>query len=225
VFAIVLVEVEPSAGLLSELNDQNGRLEFVRTFLEEDRIVVICDLVADRLDPVELNAAVEACRGSAEELGPVISAMFGGRPPGPDAEERWVNYGATVLSAELTPGTFVTVNGPDAVAPWPLNGPSWVTTACNPFGRRRTDERNAEQNSKLAAEIFGAGGPCVRAIGSDPTSDYSEASLLCWDLNRDTVRSLGRQYGQKAIFEIEGKEVRVVGCFEDRVNAVVRLAG
>ncbi len=224
VFAVVLADVSPDPALLSELNDQNASLRFVRTFAVGGQVLVECDLIAGTLDPEELSEAFAGCRRTAEELGPMLSAVYGGQRPGRNVDQRWADYRNTVIEAEIVPGAKIILSGPEAEKRWPVDGPVWVLTAHDPFGRRRPDEKNAADNGRLASELVTAGGGFVRAFGRNLDGTYGEAGFFVWDIDRNVARSLGRSYGQEAVFEVDEFELRVVGCFDDRVDVQPRLA-
>jgi hypothetical protein len=78
VFAVVLVEVDGTPELYSELNDHNTQLGFVRSIFLNGAVVVEADLVAESLDPREIETAYARVKAAAEELGPMIAAVHGG---------------------------------------------------------------------------------------------------------------------------------------------------
>jgi hypothetical protein len=219
VFAIVLHDVESTAELLAELNDHNASLRFVRTFWVPNQILVESHLVASTLDREELAAAFDACRQAAENLGPLLAAVYGGDTPGRTVEQRWATYRDTIIEAALTPGTTVILNGPDAAQTWPLPETVWVITAHDPFGRRLPEDVNATENAKLAYELVAAGKRSIGAVGRAADGTFRDEGFLVWDIDRLTVQALGRQFGQEAIFELDADEVRIIGCFNDRVDA------
>lgn len=154
----------------------------------------------------------------------MLSAVYGGQRPGRNVDQRWADYRNTVIEAEIVPGAKIILSGPEAEKRWPVDGPVWVLTAHDPFGRRRPDEKNAADNGRLASELVTAGGGFVRAFGRNLDGTYGEAGFFVWDIDRNVARSLGRSYGQEAVFEVDEFELRVVGCFDDRVDVQPRLA-
>lgn len=55
------------------------------------------------------------------------------------------------------------------------------------------------------------------AIGAAPDLSYGEQSLAAWGIARDRAIAVGRQFHQLAVFEIDERSVRVVGCMGEGV--------
>ena len=150
VFAVLLDGVDESAELYRELNDLNVAASFARLSWADGQIHADVDLVAETLDVDEVRVAVERIARVSSELIPTVGAFFGGTQPDALAA-RWARYRETAVAAEVIPGNWVTLTGPDGVEDWPLPPEVFVVTAHNPAG---TDldgpgERRRPQRARL----------------------------------------------------------------------------
>ena len=87
VSSIVLTDVEPSADLLSELNDHNRHLGLARVAWHGGSVVMQADLLIDSLDAGELRTTVRWLRHHTRRLTPVLAAVFGGTDPNRRSQE------------------------------------------------------------------------------------------------------------------------------------------
>lgn len=229
VFAVVLNNVERTAGLLEELNDHNASFGFARSFWVDGQVLVESDLVAATLDPEELVTSFECVRNIANQIGPMLNAIYGGELLATTADDVWAAYLNTVITAELSPDHYVPLTGPEAVTDWPYQQTVHVVTAFNPYGRPRSPVVNEEANADLGRLLLLNGASFVHAFGSDGTTGsadpdgYLEPSLLVWGLEREDAIALGRRLGQEAVFELDAAELRVIGCDDDRMSSRPRL--
>ena len=223
VFAQVVTEIDSSAELLEELNALNAAYDFVKVVLHGAVLAVEGDLVADTLDAPELTTLYDRIRYVANELGPALTAMYGGIGVERGDTTRWSTYTRTAVLTELRPGQIVDLSGPNAVEEWPFPGEIHVITAWNPFGRFRTVEQNDEQNALLAADVVRAGGTALRAEGRSLDVDYGEPSLLVWGLDTATVIEIAAAYDQEAVFRIDADQLEVLGVFQEQRAARPRL--
>lgn len=79
VFSVALQEVPPSAELLAELNDINGRIRFARIFHVQQEVLVETNLVGESVDPLGFRTACEAVAQVAGKVGPTLAKKYGGR--------------------------------------------------------------------------------------------------------------------------------------------------
>jgi hypothetical protein len=87
VWAIAAMGVPRSAKLLGELNDINVRSQSAWTTWSDGLVVVEQALVAKGLTRSALNQALHAVGETAEQIGTMIAALFGGETPfSPNAE-------------------------------------------------------------------------------------------------------------------------------------------
>jgi hypothetical protein len=93
-----------------------------------------------------------------------------------------------------------------------LPAPIFVITASNPFSKQRSDHENARANAELAAELEILGGDIYEAIGESPDGTWAEVSFAITGAGRRRMISLGRRFGQEAIFELTRDELVVRGC-------------
>lgn len=220
VYAVVIADIESSPELLGELNDYNAHLGFARCYLADRQVIVESDLMAGTTEPEELVTAYRRVGQISDELGPMIAAMYGGELRETiETGQRWNAYLATTVSAEVAPGVSVPITEP---GPWPYGDTVWVITAYNPFGRSRPDETNEADNVRLAAALHTAGAGVQRAVGQSAADDHREHGFVAWDIDRETMRQIGREFDQEAIFEIDIDDVRVISCFDDRIVSRTR---
>jgi len=92
------------------------------------------------------------------------------------------------------------------------------------MGTTRPANKNRELNQAVAKDIVDHGGMFVRGFGASPEGDYSEETLFVWGLTRDDIRSMGRRAQQDAVFEINADHVRLVSCFDSRVEEWARTS-
>lgn len=224
VFASLLVDIDCTPDLLQELNDHNANISFARLFWVQDQILAESDLVASTLDPEELFTAYQRVVDVSEHLAPMIHAVLGGTSTVRSIEARWAKYRATIVEAETTPGTWITLTGPSAATPWPYPGAVHVITASNPSGRLRPEEINRRASLELGRDLLAAGAGLSRASGSDPdpSEGHAEHGFLAWGIDRNLAAELAAAHGQDAIFEIDADRVHVVSCRDDRLDTLAR---
>jgi len=92
-----------------------------------------------------------------------------------------------------------------------------VITAFNPFSERRPPEANQAANRELERILVQGGRTHRPAVNRAPDGDWEEPGFAVEGLSREEARELGRRFGQHAVFEIQGNQLRVVACFEERV--------
>ena len=231
VFAVVLADVGRDDELMGELNDHNSRLAFVRTFWIDGSVIVEADLIAATTDRDELVTAFERVRDAADELGPMLAALYGGSLAAGVAEERWDGYRRTAVWVEAGLDEWVELIGPTA-APWTHDAVVHLLTAANPHGSGRSETVNAEANLALAGDLLAAGCVIRQAVGREfdaatgaVSGGEPEHGFLVVGLSREDALALGRRHSQEAIFEVEGDEARVLACFKDRAEAMPRRHG
>ena len=220
IFGVLVAGVEKSPGLLEELNDYNSTIGFARAFWVDEQVLVEVDLVAETLDPAEVATAFERIADVGRLLGPMVAAMYGGELVVNDENDRWEDYAEAIIEAEAIPAGFVPLNGPDAIAAWPYPGTVHVVTAWNPRGRTRSQEANERDAKELVSMLHENGYGFHRA--NSGAGDHWEEGVAVWGLDLESARSLGRRFQQDAIFELDEDEVRIVGCFVDRLESQPR---
>lgn len=77
-FSVVVRDIKRSPKLLSELNDINAGLAFVRVYWVNHQVVVATELVAETLDAEELGNACNIIGRVADSIGRKLAAEFGG---------------------------------------------------------------------------------------------------------------------------------------------------
>lgn len=78
VFSPLLRRLECSPKLLSELNELNGRLNFVRLFWRDDSVIASYELMAETLDATELGNACDWVADAADYYDVRLRGQFGG---------------------------------------------------------------------------------------------------------------------------------------------------
>ncbi|GAA2329384.1 YbjN domain-containing protein [Dactylosporangium sp. NPDC051485] len=79
VFSPLLRQLERSPELLAELNDLNGRLNFIRLFWRDDCVYAAAEVLASTLDPIELSNACDWVSDTADYYDERLRDQFGGR--------------------------------------------------------------------------------------------------------------------------------------------------
>jgi hypothetical protein len=220
VFAVLLHDVEPSDGLLRELNDLNGSVSHARLVHVAGQVLAEADLVAGTIDVEELHAAARSISRIADDLVPALGALFGGTRPDP-AGERWERRRGAQVLAELWPGRRLWLTGSEASEEWDLPAPLHFLTAWNPRGAEVPAASNQRANDALTLDVHAAGGALARAatVFADGTS---ADGFLVWDLDRETVCDLGRQYGQESVLAVDAERVTLVSCVDGRTETWAR---
>lgn len=216
VFAVLLDEIEATPELYEEMNDYNVALGYVRVTHMEGQVWAVVDLVAESMTAGELKTAVERITSAAEKLVPMLQLRFGGESSAAE-DVRWESYIDTVVMAEVQPGKYVALNGPNAVKEWPFEGPVHVITAWDPQGVHRSTKENEIANQLLAGDLLALGLHFVRTYGVGMEDHDGEPGFAVWGSTYEDARRLGASYDQDAIFEISATKLLLISCFDDRV--------
>lgn len=78
IFSPLLRRLECSPKLLSELNELNGRLNFVRLFWRDESVIASYELMAETLDARELSNACDWVADAADYYDVRLREQFGG---------------------------------------------------------------------------------------------------------------------------------------------------
>ncbi|WP_432832584.1 T3SS (YopN, CesT) and YbjN peptide-binding chaperone 1 [Dactylosporangium sp. CA-092794] len=79
VFSPLLRRLGRSPELLTELNELNGRLNFVRLFWRDDSVIAAMEMLASTLDPIELSNACDWVADTADYYDERLRDQFGGQ--------------------------------------------------------------------------------------------------------------------------------------------------
>lgn len=90
-----------------------------------------------------------------------------------------------------------------------------VITAWNPGDERPSMAVNELRNHELRQDISAFGFDAYEALGSDPNSEHSEKSWAVVGMSDEVAISLGKKYGQLAVFKITQSRQTVMGCFSE----------
>lgn len=227
VFVVVLADVERDDELLGELNDHNSRLAFVRTFWVDGSVIVEADLIAATTDRDELVILSSAVRDAADELGPMMAALYGGSLAAASPRSAGT---ATATPAGVGGGRPRRMGGAHRAdrgavdarrggAPAHRSQPARLgpQRGRQHRGQPGTGRRPARRGARSAGPSAGSSMPARRLGPGEP-----EHGFLVVGLSRDDALSLGRRYSQEAIFEVEGDDARVLACFKDRSEVCTR---
>ena len=89
-----------------------------------------------------------------------------------------------------------------------------VITGWNPGAERPTHEENDAANRILYEQLVSRGLVPAHALGADPNSDHAEHSWVVAGLTDEQARKLGAEFGQVAVFRVDGDELTVLACTE-----------
>ncbi len=124
-------------------------------------------------------------------------------------------FAHTIVRVELNGSWVEFVPNPEAVddaaTVSPVRGIVHVISGCNP-GYRESDEVNAQRHIYMEQRLRDVGAQPLPAIGMSPDGSWVEPSWGVTGLARETVCALGREFGQVAVFEIEGSRIRIIRC-------------
>jgi hypothetical protein len=126
------------------------------------------------------------------------------------AQERdqiWEAFAATqIVKRVVSESVWV---GPKAVA-LPLPAPVHVITAQHPFERVLSSAENQMRNEALRRVLARRGVNFEVVEGRSPDGSWSEESFAVSGLSRAEACHLARVFGQRAVFEVDDEEMRVV---------------
>jgi Putative bacterial sensory transduction regulator len=87
VFAVAVDGVEPSAELLTEINELNTQIRFARVFHVRGQVLVEADLVGGAVDPSSFYTACDAVATITDRVGPELAARHGGKTTFEDSKD------------------------------------------------------------------------------------------------------------------------------------------
>lgn len=91
-----------------------------------------------------------------------------------------------------------------------------VISGCNP-GYRETDEVNERRHMYMERRLRDAGVEPLPAVGTSPDGSWVEPSWAVTGLSRDVACDIGREFGQIAVFEIDGPSLEIIRCADSIV--------
>jgi hypothetical protein len=135
----------------------------------------------------------------------------------------WDAYSGASLRIETPTGAVWVYPAPVSTAegsyPDPDGRTICVITAHNPGGRAASDQENAAAQWQLGDELTQRGWTWWPAAGGDASWTHVEASAAVIGVKESEVATLGADFGQDAIFVLDPKWRRIVGCLSGRVAA------
>lgn len=97
-----------------------------------------------------------------------------------------------------------------------LRTPFWLVTGWNPESVERPRAENDAANAALEALLAEAGIEHLPAVGRAPDGSWEEPGFALVGVDEATALSLGRRFGQHALYRVDEQTVDVVCCFADR---------
>ena len=97
-----------------------------------------------------------------------------------------------------------------------------VITAWNPASSQVHADTNAEADAALRGLLLEAEVAHERCTGSNPDGSWREEGWVVVGLSRHEAVSLGRRFGQDAIYEATAEELLIVWCDSGRSVPVER---
>lgn len=97
-----------------------------------------------------------------------------------------------------------------------------IVTACNPGDRRLPDSTNQAADEALARELDGLGRLRFRVVGASPDLAHQEPG---WGVAMDSPEAavtLGRRWGQMAVFWVDDDALSLVSCEDGRSEVLGR---
>ncbi len=79
-FAVVVAEVEATAGLFEAINEINTRLNFLRAMYVNEQVLIEGDLLAMTASPQDFLEVCRRVAHASDHFGPDLLTRFGGRP-------------------------------------------------------------------------------------------------------------------------------------------------
>ena len=199
-------------GRVAELNDLNTNCSFTRIFHVNNQVLAEADLVAETLDPEELQTVMRRIHKMAIDVTPTLSAVFGGQLVENPEDARKGEYRTTVLEIETFPGTWVALNGATADRAWNFPASIFVITGWSPQGVDLGEWAHEKANRTIANTITDIGGRFLHGHGRSPNGDHSEPSLFAWGISDADAMEIARRANQDAIFEVTATEVTLLSC-------------
>jgi hypothetical protein len=139
------------------------------------------------------------------------------------AGDPWDAYCGASLRIETPTGAVWVYPAPVSMTegsyPDPHGRMICVITAHNPGGRAASDQENAAAQRRLEDELTQQGWTWWPAAGGDASWTHVEASAAVIGAEESEVAALGADFGQDAIFVLDPKWRRIVGCLSGRVAA------
>ncbi|MFJ8007551.1 DUF3293 domain-containing protein [Streptomyces fagopyri] len=139
---------------------------------------------------------------------------------------QWPNYLRAVVdiafpacSIRVAPGPLDGVKG----LPYPLDSAHTlhIVTAFNPHGRQTTAWANLRSQHELLHTIGLRGLRWWPAVGGDPVGTHAEISAAVVGLDDAQARSLGRRFGQDAVFAWSPTSWRLLACADTAHDTVL----
>ncbi len=89
-----------------------------------------------------------------------------------------------------------------------------IVTACNPGDRLQPEGANRQADDGLAAELDRRGWQRFRVIGASPDLRHQEPGWGAVTRSMAEAVALGRRWGQRAVFWVEGDALWLVDCLD-----------
>jgi hypothetical protein len=100
----------------------------------------------------------------------------------------------------------------DEVFPDSAGRTVYVITADNPAGKVVPDDTNASARQRLTVRLHELGATYLVAAGGNADWTHVEPSFAVMGMTKDDARTLGREFGQEAIFGLSPTALTVISC-------------
>ncbi len=113
-------------------------------------------------------------------------------------------YRATRVEVTLPSGVVVLSAADEAplTLPAALQPSAWILTAWNPWSQPLSLEENQRRNEALQVALQELAVRVYPAVGRAREGDWWEASFAVVGLDEASALSLGRRFGQNAVFQV-----------------------
>jgi hypothetical protein len=122
------------------------------------------------------------------------------------------------LQTQIVADDGTVLRGPDAgPLPWP--GSVFVLSAENPESARATPKQNRAATALLRERLERTNPAFVSIAASSPDGKWREAGFAVSGMTREQASELGRQFVQRAVFELTDDQIAVVMCANGEIAA------
>lgn len=152
-----------------------------------------------------LNIAVDA-RNAVDHIGRVDELVKRVSELAEDRDQIWRAFLDTHIVQQEDERVW---SGPGAISlPWPP--PVHIINACNPFEQVFAGEKNEKRNNALQDVLTARQLKFKSVIGRSSKGSWTEPSFAIHGLSREEACVLASRFGQRAIFEMDDDELRVI---------------
>ena len=125
----------------------------------------------------------------------------------------WAGFAKAIVRLDLAEGPR-TLRPKDSgdIGQFPYKQPVHIITAYNPAGLETNEAENEDRHRALAAALQHQ--TWVPSVGSAPDGSFAEPGCAVLDLGVDDALRLGREFGQRAIYQWTPNSLQIIGVDE-----------